>query len=544
MNKRQVANGAEIRVLLCSHQIVCIFYAVLTPLDKPESAHFEYMYCKFSILLPFSRSYLDANSLGYIPSALLPDEMTISQLESEWQEDAGSKGHWNRKLVGGEKFCYQAVVRSVEAFKREAVALTTCVRLTTTMAEASLRDSIRMAWLQTRHDHPDIATTADSNGRKIFQSLRNAEEATQWLKETFIVAKEKSIKDIVHEAAPANHALLYWFPNSSHIALYSSHWRIDGTGCVQVLNRILSLVAEHPAGSTPYPEPGPVGSKLSPDYFRASGTSLEDRLRIQEQGRQINKALEEVDIDQSFKLPRVPGSDGQKPSGHLQIRSQFSVGESNRIFHSCRQKGFSVTVGIQTTYVLALLAMNKPSNSRPTHGPPPIYSSAGRICFRQFLPRPYNSPTMFPATMYTAVGTMSVPVTTFTDTAVRFSSAYRSLLVRARNGEGTSMSAMFTFLADNPNGLALFMALPYITSLGNLESMLPVKYESGDKSRRLRVNDFSFSVAQLGKGVAGMLWTFDGRLTLEVGFNEAFYAAETVEAFLEEVKRITLTELG
>ncbi|KAL9616658.1 MAG: hypothetical protein Q9160_008481 [Pyrenula sp. 1 TL-2023] len=470
--------------------------------------------------------------------------MTVSQLESEWLEDTGSKGSWTRKLVGGEKFCYLAAARSVEALKRESVALMAHVQLMSTMTEASLIDSIRTAWLRTRYNHPDIATTADSSGRKVYRSLRNAEEADQWLNETFIVAKEKSIEDIRCEATPASYALLYWFPRSSQLALYSSHWRIDGTGCVQVLNHILSLIVEQSAGSTPCPEPWRVVSKLSPDFFRASGTSLEDRKRIQEQGRQINKALEEVDIDESFSLPRISGSDGQKPSGHLQIRSQFSADESDRIFNSCRQKGFSVTVGIHTAYVLALLSMENPGDSRPAAGPPPIYSSAGRICFRQFLPHPYNSPTIFPATMYTAAGSMFVPVTTFTDTADRFSSLYQSLLARARNGEGTSMSAMFAFLADNPNGLGLFMALPYITSLGNLESMLRVEYKSTDGSRRLRVNDFSFSVAQLGKGVAGMLWTFDGRLTLETGFNQAFYAVETVEAFLEEVKAITLTELG
>ena len=461
--------------------------------------------------------------------------MDTPSLGAYWLRSNDDETKWTRKLIAGEYFCYKAAAHSSEVLKREVVSLVTHVQVRVeAWSKTEFVNSIRDAWLRTRYDYPDIATTAEVNGIRTYRT--GTSEVQSWLSSTFLVSNQ-SVQDLRFEAAPRLFAMLYWLPTSSELVLCSSHWRIDGMGSVLLLRHILDqLVLPLPVSISDF---GHEQTRLTPDLFCAFPKSNDRHSAklISQQGEQRCKEISGIEVDKSFILPQI--NTGGNPSGHRQIRLQFNASESEEIINACRQQNMSVTAVVHTAYAIALLKHNHHSHGR--------YSSSARVQFRPFLQPPYDCPSTNAASMWTAVEAMSIFVnaTEFISTAKSFSSFYRNLLSRIRgDGIGPSLNAMFIYLADDPNGLNVLMALPYLTSLGNVDTVLPSSYSAADGSAELSVTDFSFSSTQMGKGVGGFLWTFGGKLTLEVGFNAAYYAESTISSFLDQVRSTLIAELS
>ena len=479
----------------------------------------------------------------------------------QWTQDVERQGAWSRRLVAGEYFCYKAAARSIQISNREAVAIIAHVQIEASVPTYELTELLRTAWIQTRLDLPDLATTAESPGYRQYQVPQSQTDLDAWLDETFIVTDDISGQKPWFECPPSRHAVLYWIPTTCELVLYCSHWRLDGIGSLMVMQHILQLLVEPPKQIPTVGDFGLEPERLSPDLSLAFRTPEDDWPSVDKQGRQRCDALKGVEIDNSFKLTRIPGSESKLPARHQQTRLQFTIEESKQIFQRCCENGYSVTSAIHAAFVLALIitsnveATTNDINSsflalkRKSY----TYASSGRVNFRPTLPPPCNT-SAHASTLYVAIAPMTVPVNIcscsteiYRETAKQFSISYRSMLEQVRNDPlaAPSMNNMMVHLADDLDGLAVVLALPYITSLGVVNKVLPSEYSSyvDGGSVSIKVKDFSFTSSHLGNSVAGYLFTFNDRLTLEAGYNETSYDKAVIERFLGNVRRIVVENL-
>lgn len=79
---------------------------------------------------------------------------------------------------------------------------------------------------------------------------------------------------------------------------------------------------------------------------------------------------------------------------------------------------------------------------------------------------------------------------------------------------------------------------PSLSSMGVVEELLAREY--GD----WELTDFWISSTMLTGDIQMYLWTFRGRMTFSVCYNEGFYDIQEVNALLEETKRQLLAGLG
>lgn len=441
-----------------------------------------------------------------------------------WQET--SPACFERPLDTLE-LMFKSIADAGAPLQREhwAVRVFARFRLDPSAGDAEL--ALRHAWKTMRYDHPQIASYAD--GKNKVYKIPNSAAVDSWLARTFHVEASITIDDLLEKLRPSPLSTIYYLPHTSEIVIHASHWQIDGIGALELLHNFFKAVAQ------PRPiEFGTEGKNLSPGLDEVAGfpTSATD-----EDERAASKLLNHyVDNLPSFGLPA--NFTNPIPGATRRAELVLPPVTTSKIVRACKVHDFSVTTALHAALILATkqLNMNRPQSQR--------YTSWASFNLRPYLKSPYNVPFSHPVSAYLIGFPLSIIPSTFTEHTSQLQPFYRQL---SSSTSSTNLPTYIKpylrqttdFFGQPPTAAAAMPTEPMLDSVGVADRYVKDNY--GDK---VEITDFWLGSETLTAQLTSYVWTWRGRMTFNVCYNDHFYKAELVMDFLNRLLNILLEELG
>ncbi|KXX79169.1 hypothetical protein MMYC01_204838 [Madurella mycetomatis] len=406
---------------------------------------------------------------------------------------------------------------------------------------------LRNVWMQLLVEYPGLGMVPVGHRKQHLQ----LDEAgiLSWAQNTFFVSDLGS-GDVIAEAKPRDLPSLYYLPASSEVVLLIQHWRADALGSCMLLDRLFEIMAG--SNNAPSPRHQFPPSLPSPSLESAAGASEAEDPEMQTYARKWIDDFHARAVN-AGGLP-FQGDSTTPPSRPARYELAFTPDQTRAITTACKTLQVSVTAAIHTA--LARTVFSYLGEAECQVG----YTTVMAVNMRPHLPAPYNSKAHACACYVTSI-TPTVPYDSgFSDAARALTNEYRnwwsekfmrslrwiykyhlaklSAAPRRPAANGTSAAAP----VKPPSGVTL-------SSLGVVERHL-----RGEYGPNLQVDEFRFGVSMQTRQMLLYAWTFKGRLTLSLCYNEAYYSeamardvvaqvAAQLERGLEIVKRVSIVQV-
>lgn len=304
-----------------------------------------------------------------------------------------SPGRFERPCDNIEGF-YITLLKPSEDGKefREHWLITTVTKVRFESSEEEAVAALKNAWKTIRYDHPELACIVEGQ-RKIYQV---ADDATidQWLAETFIIQSSITSEELLAMPKPTRLALCYFLPQTSEIAIVSSHWRVDGVGSLQLMNNFLRAVAE-PREITF----GKEGENLSPGIYEAL------RAPDGKPSAEADKAADDLvsimtDNYPSIGLP-IPPQKSSSAGFTRRIYRYLSVQATASFKAACKARNLSPTAATHAALAQAIhnissnptFQLSNPPTPSPGQNAAKKFISWALVDLRKYTHPPTSSPT-------------------------------------------------------------------------------------------------------------------------------------------------------
>jgi hypothetical protein len=402
-----------------------------------------------------------------------------------------------------------------------------------------LQEQLLKAWAHLRFQQPSIASHVSENHKDLVYDVPNAEDLEKWMTESFnIEEKTESASEVIKRARVPKYWTLTYLPRSNEVLYHTAHWRSDGIGVIQLLDALFTLL---------------ITPNLSDPNTLAWGEEV-DRLTPSIETIANIPKLEEIGSDQrrvgknylnTFDLMRdavgIPylGDKSTAPSGTVFQKLSFSEQETQQLINRCKAKNLSVTAALHAS----IAATNWSSASPERKGQ--HYTSTARFSFKPYVPEPYNSPAYAACLLTTGWMTIVEPTESWEEQSRLYTSIYRNGLSQDFLDAYRVYAGGLCDLLRNPPAPAEGSTPPSevdISSIGKLQQHVQESYGSAEFG--LEVLDIGLGTELLSRQAVVYIWTFRGQLTLSMTYNSAFHSASQMAAFLSDVKKNILENLG
>jgi len=443
-----------------------------------------------------------------------------------WQESF--PGHFERPLDSIELF-YKTVTDEFTRLNpdREHWTVTVSARFILHPRIGNAQSALRHAWKTMRYDHPQIASF-EREGRKVYE-VPDLAAIESWLANTFIIARAKTTDDILASAPPPFLSTLYYLPDTSQVVLRVSHYRIDGTGALCLLQNYFTALSKPRQIDF-----GIEGRNLSPGLDEAASFLMDT---AEEDARAATKLFTlYADNLPSVGIPIISANDFAGATCRSALT--LSPATTSAVTSACRLRGLSVTIAVHAAVIVATkqLASREPSAKN--------YTSFVTFDLRPYLRKPYNT-AAHPVSVYSVGLPLSLNPSTFSSNAVQLQSFYKQL------SPSPSQSAKLpSYLADYIRKMTDLVkqpmpastpvtAPPVLISLGKINDCIDPTY--GDD---IELIEFFLATEVLTRQLTFYVWTWRDRMSFSVCYNEQFYNEDFVRGFVERVRGILFGELG
>ena len=368
-------------------------------------------------------------------------------------------------------------------------------------------------------------------GETMEYTVPNEATIQNWLEESFIVdAETPSSNDLVASFKPPPVATLYYLPRTSEVAVHSSHWRIDGIGILQLLDRFFSLVVEgHDVKF------GDEGKNLSPSLEEVAGCPSQPTSEIE---GFVSKLVSETWAHMpSVGLP-FKGDVSTLPEGTRHQSITFSESASHAIVTGCKAKGVSVTAAFIAAFATASYALANPSTAGQDYTP--IIPTN----LRQYLPEPFSSSVHAVSAFLTGIGPTVPPGESWNEYAQSLNKQLKGFYSESFSHSLREYAREYqkVFLAPPPEDEPLRSDIS-LSSLGIIDTYFQ-KEHTGSTGTKVSVDSVHVNLEMGSRQMTAYVWTFSGCLNLSMNYNEAYHDAPFVQEVLLKVKGILSTELG
>ncbi|CAK4008185.1 Hypothetical predicted protein [Lecanosticta acicola] len=430
-----------------------------------------------------------------------------------WSEIA--KGYFQRPIGENEQLV-KIVGDTGAPIRREHWAINTEVsfRHTASTSQEQFIAQLKDAWQTLRFHHPAIAAIAGA----------------QYIGYT----KGVSPADVAAGHQPTPYAILHYFPEKSKILLHSSHWRLDGIGVMQLLDHLLQL-----AGSEkPLPDPSDLAWGEEPSRLTIAA---EDATGSPREATEGIKAVASKYVKSSVEATGGVGVEclaakETVPAGTRTVGFAFSKTNTKAIIAACKTRQISVTSAVHASIAATNWAF-APSDGKSRH-----YTSTIRIGLRPYLPEPYCTSAY---------------------AAANYSTGY-SVALQAGKGFETNSQAVNKMYRAGLSDDFLHVLRQYFINIQKLVKQTPPWEDSPPLSSdvdissigvldgkllahrhgNIEIESVMLQTEVLTRQMGCFVWTFRGKLNLNLAYNEAFYGRDVPENFLEKLKGTLLGELG
>ncbi|KAI1412821.1 hypothetical protein F5Y13DRAFT_190028 [Hypoxylon sp. FL1857] len=448
-----------------------------------------------------------------------------------WTEK--ESGIWVDELDGAEKIFYN-LSQAFRGFGKEHSSVYAACKISVKDEglNSRLENILRDAWKRLRFDFPSLAVVVEGPN-KAYQ-VADPERMEQWAEETFSVNAAVSVDEILPRLHLGKLPYLIFLPSSSAVIFHASHWRIDALGACMVLNRLFDLVSQCVAGEA-IPQWEFEYQNLSPsleDAFSSPRVYSADMEALAEDIRKRNFEAAYPSAGLAFK-----GDSSTLPGMSRAAAIGFTTKSTSDLVAACKARGISVTAAVHAACTQAVFDHSKRDDSK--------YSCVVSANMREHLPLPNRNTELPPY----ACGTYVTGIThtlqrddSYLARATQLTSAYRgswdatkymtaSRLIYKVHGEALAAASAAVGSRSPPSNVT-------VSSLGIVD-----KYLRSDHGA-VMVEKFQLGSAIMTRQPTLYIWTFQGRLSLSVNFNEAYYSRDSMMDLLRSITSCLERELN
>ncbi|KFH40344.1 hypothetical protein ACRE_089880 [Hapsidospora chrysogenum ATCC 11550] len=437
-----------------------------------------------------------------------------------------SDRRWERPMDGLESyFAITGTITGSLCGGREHYMLFS--RLSLELESPDPEVALRRAWVQMRHQQPQLAVTVDGVD-KVYEVPDEA-GLEKWLADTFIVSGAADSAELHQHVTdkPLHQATLYYLPRTSELVFRAHHHNIDGTGVLLFWDCYLGALAS-PAEHVLF---GEEHTRLVP--------AMGDILGFPDEATQDkNDKANEILMSWLSNIPGVgPVSKvGSAPAGKCQnIEMVLPAKTTTALIRACKEKGVTVTSAVHAAYIAAMAKHASPDSKTSE------YVSMTQFNLRPYLPEPYGSASKAVSVFYTPFPyRIGLPVS-FWDSARSLHGYYKTTF--KSNPELLELKDLYMRTVCSVIQTPEFLTSPVprdalFSSLGIAERYMQREYGS-----KVKVRDMQMSVdVVLGMSMV-FLYTFQDQLRLVYNFNDGYEEPKDIQTYLDEVQKILFEEL-
>lgn len=386
---------------------------------------------------------------------------------------------------------------------------------------------------------PDIATTYE-DGHNHYK-VPSIEELEAWLQQTFRVAQGGiSVRAVVKEMQLRQEMLpvFYLVPQATEagfkasVILFISHWRTEAAGAFKLISHVFDYASDILAGTSTREA---LSRHIPGSEARLLNPTLEDILMPNKSTTPESKSrIQEILADYDSKLPPLDfpmqGDSSAIPSSVKLNFRRYKETTTSNLVNACKAKGISVTAAVHSAYLEAVWRLA--DNDKKSRN----YASMMPAQVRTRLPRtsPYRDQGAWNASQMLMMSALAGQefLTRAFDLKQQYAVADRQTWLYE------DMREMSEQLRTHP--LALEASMPWFTSHGVVDrEMIPPNHGE------LKIeNVMVFADPVLGPGIVLGVWTFRGKMTVEVHWNTAFHSDNIMQSTLDIIDQTLSTELG
>lgn len=428
----------------------------------------------------------------------------------EWEEIA--PGHWCRQLDGIESFFHS--MSSVATPTGIAHAMVSVGATLPKEVDCSIA-SLQKAWKSLRYHHPRIASAA-RNGN-LYYKVPDDSEMAEWLSKTLIIDHcAVSSLDVLATLKSSETGVLVFLPRTREIFFQISHDHIDGVGAIMFLPLLLSALKNPSADVTFGDEYTNLSDSLSHvlDQNPSSPPS-----ELQAKGaHSLAQHFESTPSSLSLGSKAAPRS-----SFAVRLkRLEFSPAETDQVRKRAHCHGITVTHACHSSVIQALYHLSD--------GATGTYKSLIFVSLRRRL-RQRSGHEQSPVSVHMSAIPVVLPACWRGFGPLAQSLKYVYTKCSGERHQAAWHKSMYPLLSQ-----ALESAgdpQVQVSSLGVVDDHLGHD-----------VDDFWVGGGSATADLTTYVWTFKGRLTLAVWYNDAFYEEAVVELFLQTAKSMLVAGLG
>lgn len=442
-----------------------------------------------------------------------------------WRET--SPGRFGRPLDSIELF-FKSLGEKGATYQKEHLAIRTYAKFRHDPSSGDTEAALKHAWKTVRYLQPQIA--ASLQGNSLVYDVPQTTGLESWMGETFLVETVLTVDELLASPRRSSLPTLHYLPKTSEVLFCCSHWRIDAIGATSLLNILFKSIAEPFHISF-----GDEVKNLSPS--RDEAAKLPRNITQEDDDAATSLLMEYTTNLPSIGLPIERVNEISGATCRKEIR--LSPATTATVLNACKAQDLTVTTAVHSAMIVALQGLSSDAASAER------YTSWGTLDYRPHVAAEYGYPASHPA----AVMLCSLPITftasDFRDNASSLKAFYAQLQDPFNSASLHTMLLPYTRKRAAALGQALPRGMPQPTEpllndLGILARYLDSKHGRG----AVEVTDFWLGGVVLTRQPQFYVWTWRGKLTLSMCFNEQFYTAEFMESFMHRVVGALLEGLG
>lgn len=436
-------------------------------------------------------------------------------------------GHFERPLNSIEH-SLKNIGKRDGTFNREQWAVRAYAKFRHASSAADTKSALKYAWRTLRYLQPQIA--AYLQGDCMVYKAPQTADLESWMEETFLVETVLDIDELLASPRPSSLPTLYYLPKSSEVLFCSSLWRIDAIGATSLLNLLFKYVAE------PFQMPfGNESKNLLPG--RDEAAQLPHCVSQEEENAATSLLMEYATNLPSLGLPVELVNEVAGDFCRVQI--SLSPATTSSVVSACKAKDFTLTTAAHAALVVALQEISSCASSGER------YTSWGTFNYRPYVDPDDTNPAINPVTVMLRGLPISFATSNFHENASVLKPFYAQLQNPFNN------AALLTILTPYTKKQAAMInqplppgvpqpTEPLMVSVGILDRYLPGIHGHG----AVEIIDFWLGTVVLTRQPIFYVWTWQGKMTLSMCYNEKFYTRRFMRSFIGKVVRILRDELA
>ena len=442
-----------------------------------------------------------------------------------WKEK--SPGRFERPLNSVERL-FRSIGETTATFSREHWSVRACAKFCYAFPAIETETALKNAWRTLRFLQPQMA--AYLKGDCMVYDSPQVTDLGSWMAETFLIESALTVDELLASSRRSLRPTLYYLPQSSEVLLCASHWRIDAIGATIILNLLFKFLAEPPQMSF-----SDESKNLSPG--RDEAASLPPDPSQEDENAAMSLIMEYATNLPSLGLPielvnEVSGA-------FCRIETKLSPVTTASITAACKEKDMTVTTAVHAALIAALQEVSSSTSSGER------YTAWGTFNYRPYLDPEYTDPSMNAFTVILC----NLPISFITSSFHENASVLKPFYAQLRNPfNNASLRAILGPLTKKQNWVTsqpLPPGMPRpndpsMVSVGILDPYLHDTYGQGT----VEVTEYWVGVVVLTRQPVFYVWTWQGKMTLCMCYNNQFYTASFMRSFMERVERILFEELA